>query len=64
MQEKLYNNRKTLLYIGIILTILGVILGYYMYEVEPWETIGGAISGLGFSMCFISLTIKHPEQVK
>ena len=60
MKEKIYKNRRIILYIGIILTILGIFLAYYMYGKEPWETVGGFFTGFGFGVILLTLGLKDP----
>ncbi|CAM1349463.1 hypothetical protein [Tenacibaculum insulae] len=60
MKHKIYKNRKKILFIGIFLTVLGIILGYCTYGTEPWETIGGFLSGFGIGVILLSLGLKDP----
>lgn len=61
MQEKIYNNRKNIFIVAIIIAVLGALMGYKMYGVEPWETVAGAICGFGFSIAVFTFSIKPPE---
>jgi len=38
--------------------ILGGVMGYLTYEVEPWETVGGGLFGLGFGLFLFSFAIE------
>ncbi|MDO6743408.1 hypothetical protein BA195_02845 [Tenacibaculum soleae] len=60
MKEKIYKNRRIILYIGIILTVLGIFLAYYRYGKEPWETVGGFFTGFGIGVGLLSLGLKDP----
>ncbi|GFD75466.1 hypothetical protein ABMY20_13860 [Tenacibaculum sp. SSH1-16] len=62
MQEKIYQKKKLLIIIGILIATLGGVMGYCTYENSPWETISGVISGIGFGLTFIALTIKSPTK--
>lgn len=60
MNEKMYQYRKQLWLIGLVMTFLGIVMGYVMYEKEPWETIAGAICGAGFSLFILMISLKKP----
>ncbi|MCT4698357.1 hypothetical protein [Tenacibaculum haliotis] len=60
MKHKIYKNRKKILFTGIFLTVLGVIVGYCKYGTEPWETIGGFLSGFGVATSIITFGFKDP----
>lgn len=62
MNEKLYQYKKQLWITGLLLTFLGIALGYLTYEKEPWETIAGAICGAGFSLFILMIFYKKPIQ--
>ena len=62
MKHKIYKNRKKILFTGIFLTVLGVIIGYCTYGTEPWETIGGFLSGFGVATSIITFGIQKSEK--
>ncbi|WP_038005559.1 hypothetical protein [Tenacibaculum sp. 47A_GOM-205m] len=62
MQEKIYQKKKLLIIVGILIATLGGVMGYYTYDNNPWETISGVISGIGFGLTLIALTIKPPTK--
>lgn len=62
MQDKIYQNKKLLTIAGILIATIGGVMGYYTYKNNPWETISGAISGLGFGLALIALTAKSPTK--
>ncbi|MEE4000067.1 hypothetical protein V1T75_06920 [Tenacibaculum sp. FZY0031] len=62
MREKIYRNKKVVLLIGISIITIGGIMGFYTYGNEPEETISGIVSGIGFGVTFITLTLKSPNK--
>jgi len=63
MKNKLEQNIKTLKYCSIITTIIGLILAYIYYGIEPLETISGFIVGVSLSFLIITLTYKYQNNV-
>ncbi len=61
LNQKIYNNRKTLRIISILMMFLGVIIAYFCYDSEPWETIGGFLCGAGFAFFIIFVSLKEPK---
>lgn len=62
MNQVIYKNRNKVLVVSIFLILIGILLGYVKYGVEPWETIGGFFFGIGISLAIISLSLKKPKQ--
>lgn len=60
LSEKIYTHKNTIFIIALILSFIGISISYYPYRTEPWETVGGAICGFGFSIALISLSFKRP----
>lgn len=60
MNNLLYIHRKKIPFIGVFLFILGVILAYLKWGIEPQETIAGVLCGLGLSLTIIGFGIKKP----
>jgi len=61
LNQKIYNNRKTLRTISVLMMFLGVVIAYFCYDSEPWETIGGFICGAGFALFIIFVSLKEPK---
>jgi hypothetical protein len=40
---------------------LGVVIAYFCYDSEPWETIGGFLCGAGFALFIIFVSLKEPK---
>ena len=36
-------------------------MAYVKYGIEPWETVGGALCGIGLSFAVIALSVKKTE---
>ncbi|WP_397444638.1 hypothetical protein [Polaribacter sp. R77954] len=53
-----YKNRKVILAVAILLLIIGIIMAYFYWGVEPQETISGAFCGIGLSIAIFSLSLK------
>lgn len=53
-----YNNRRKILFVGVLLIIIGVVIAYSKWGIEPEETIAGVLCGLGFGIAIISLSLK------
>lgn len=60
MQNKIYQNRNTILYLSVFLIVLGAQITYFYYGIEPWETIGGFLGGFGLGALIIVFSIKKP----
>lgn len=63
LNHKIYNNKKVLSVISILMVFLGVIIAYFCYNSEPWETIGGFICGAGFALFIIFVSLKQPKNL-
>ncbi|WP_179344423.1 hypothetical protein [Winogradskyella ursingii] len=59
--EYIYLNRKKFLISSLFLIILGIVISYFNYGTEPWETVGGFTCGLGFGLILIFIGIKSPK---
>lgn len=62
MNHFLYNNRKKITFLGILFIIIGAVLAYLKWGIEPEETIAGVFCGLGFGLTILSLGMKKPEK--
>lgn len=58
MKENIYNNRKLIRLISIIILVIGLIMAYYYWGVEPYETISGALCGFGLAVSIFSFSLK------
>ena len=54
MKLKTPSSRGVVIYIGIPLLISGGFTGYLYWGVEPQESIGGFLCGLGVSLILLS----------
>lgn len=61
INQKIYNNRKALRIISVLMMFIGVIIAYFCNDSEPWETIGGFMCGLGFAFFIIFDSLKQPK---
>ncbi|CAL2102368.1 conserved protein of unknown function [Tenacibaculum sp. 190130A14a] len=61
MNQVVYRNRKKILIVSVFLLIIGFVMTYLKYGIEPWETIGGFLCGIGISFGIISLSSKKIE---
>ena len=61
MNEKIYNNRKKILIIAILITLTGIGLSFLKWGIEPEETIAGFLCGLGVFTLIFSLGLKKPN---
>ncbi|WP_461598475.1 hypothetical protein [Winogradskyella sp.] len=61
INQKIYDNRKILRLISVLMMFLGVIIAYFCYDSEPWETIGGFLCGAGFAFLIIFVSLKEPK---
>jgi len=57
-KNRIYKHRIKIRSIGLLLLLSGIILAYFYYGIEPQETIGGFLCGLGLSVLLISVAIK------
>lgn len=57
---KIYNNKKNILFTSICVFILGVIVAFSYWEIEPHETIGGFLCGIGFGFSILAISLKQP----
>ncbi|WP_088324221.1 hypothetical protein [Polaribacter tangerinus] len=55
----LAKNSKIINFIGLLLIVLGAVISYFNWNVEPEETIGGFCCGLGFGLLIIGLTANE-----
>ncbi|MFD2529767.1 MULTISPECIES: hypothetical protein [Polaribacter] len=53
-----YNNRKKIRAFSILLLLLGAILAFLNWGIEPEETIAGFLVGLGFGILLLSFNLK------
>ncbi|WP_188372976.1 hypothetical protein [Winogradskyella haliclonae] len=60
MNHFLYNNKTLLIAVCILIIVSGVILAYVQYNIEPWETIGGFLCGIGLGLLLIFISLKKP----
>jgi|TARA_B110000977_G_scaffold99592_1_gene130751 CHASE3 domain sensor protein len=59
MNIKTHITRKLIACIGVLLIIIGVFISYSYWNIEPQETIGGFLCGLGFGVLLLSnVTLK------
>ena len=61
MNKLLVKNKKTVIAIGILFCIVGVLLAYLKWGIEPEETIAGFLCGIGFSITILGLGIKKEQ---
>ncbi len=61
MQNKIYQNRNTILFLSVFFIVLGALVTYFYYGVEPWETIGGFFGGFGLGALIITFSLKKPQ---
>ena len=54
MKLKTPSSRRIVIYIGITLLISGGFTGYLYWGLEPQESIGGFLCGLGVSLILLS----------
>ena len=62
--EKIYHNKKSIFVFALIMTLIGTSISYVAYGIEPWETFGGFICGLGLGISIFSLAVKKPNLEK
>jgi hypothetical protein len=60
MRTKIYNNRKLITLIGILILLGGIVMAIINWGIEPEETISGALCGFGFAITLFSFSIKKP----
>lgn len=53
-----YRNRKKIQAFSILLLLLGAILAFLNWGIEPEETIAGFLVGLGFGILLLSFNLK------
>ena len=59
MKLKIPSSRRIVVYAGVSLLISGGFSGYLYWGVEPQESIGGFLCGLGVSLILLSnVTLK------
>ena len=59
MKFKTLSSKRLLVYTGFILFVSGGFIGYLYWGVEPQDTIGGFLCGLGVSLILLSnVTLK------
>ena len=59
MKFKTLSSKSLLVYTGFILFVSGGFTGYLYWGVEPQDTIGGFLCGLGVSLILLSnVTLK------
>jgi len=59
MKFKTLSSKRFLVYTGFILFVSGGFTGYLYWGVEPQDTIGGFLCGLGVSLILLSnVTLK------
>ncbi len=54
MKLKIPSSRRIVVYAGVSLLISGGFTGYLYWGVEPQESIGGFLCGLGVSLILLS----------
>ncbi|WP_299116046.1 hypothetical protein [uncultured Winogradskyella sp.] len=60
MNHFLYNNKTLLIAVCILIIVSGAILAYLQYNIEPWETVGGFLCGIGLGLLLIFISLKKP----
>jgi len=60
MNHFLYNNKRLLITVSALIIASGAILAYLQYNIEPWETIGGFLCGIGLGLLLIFISLKKP----
>ncbi|MBT8246077.1 MAG: hypothetical protein HKP48_06915 [Winogradskyella sp.] len=60
MNNLIYNNKTLLIAISVLIIASGAILTYLQYNIEPWETVGGFLCGLGLGLLLIFISLKKP----
>ena len=59
MKLKIPSSKRLVIYTGVTLLISGGFSGYLYWGVEPQESIGGFLCGLGVSLILLSnVTLK------
>ena len=59
MKLKIPSSKRLVIYTGVTLLISGGFTGYLYWGVEPQESIGGFLCGLGVSLILLSnVTLK------
>jgi len=54
MKLKITSSKRLVIYTGVTLLISGGFTGYLYWGVEPQESIGGFLCGLGVSLILLS----------
>lgn len=49
-------NRKSIIAISLVLFLGGIALAYFTGNAEPWGTIGGIFSAIGFLFILMALS--------
>ncbi|WP_439153071.1 hypothetical protein [Winogradskyella sp.] len=57
----IYKHREKVKYISILMFGVGITMAYFYYGIEPHETIGGFLCGLGLGLFLIYFAIKKSE---
>ena len=60
-KDIIYKHREKVKYISILMLLVGIAMAYFYYGIEPHETIGGFLCGLGLGLFLIYFAIKQPE---
>jgi hypothetical protein len=56
-----FKNKKKILVIGVLLLFAGSMLSYIKQTIEPEETIGGFLCGIGTAIIILSLNLKKTK---
>ena len=56
----IYTNRKLLIVVSLLIIVSGALLAYVQYNIEPWETLGGFLCGIGLGLLLIFISLKKP----
>jgi len=54
----IYKHRTKVKSFGLILLLAGIVLAYFYYGTEPYETIAGFLCGFGLSILLVSIVIN------
>lgn len=62
LNMKIYNSRKKILFSSIFIFLIGFIVAYFYWGIEPHETIGGFLCGIGLGFSVLAISLKKPQE--